>query len=373
MGIGRGRLSPTHLKIEMTGEYPGSAGLQEAIESRQIEFDRSSRLKHPEERNAGWTTSSDTDEVNFGNLDLWYYNNVIKFFFREDRKRVDTAAVKRKCNQRIAAWLTENNRQRAPVAIKAEIKEGVLAELTKNAPVSARIVELAIDWSEGYAIVSSQSDSSVDQVIKLLNATFREIGASFSRLTLKELAGEKKIEEARSIEGVSQILQEGIKGPKLLEDLWRTLEDDEIWVEDYKVTMGERAVLSGADATTTIRGPLNEEEMAAALRDEKSLTSLGLAFTKAGEHDFEMTVAVDKDSILIKDLIRPPWLEGSDEIGANILIGMSLYWDAFSLVKLLIQWWLQRAQVDKAEDAPDETGALRDLLEHGQLEVVSFN
>jgi putative component of toxin-antitoxin plasmid stabilization module len=353
MGIGRGRLSPTHLKIEMRGEYPGSAGLQEAIESRQIDFDRSSRLNHPAERNAGWATSSDTDEVRFDNLDLWYYNNVTKFFFREDRKRVDTAAVKRKCNQRISDWLTENNRQRAPVAIKAEIKEQVLAELTRGAPVSARIVELAIDWSAGYAIVSSQSGSSVDQVIKLLNATFRGIGASFSRLTLKDLAGEK-IEEAKTIEDVARSLHGNIKGPKLLEDLWRTLEGDEIWVEDYKVTMGERAVLSGADATTTLRGPLNEEEMAAALRDEKSLTSLGLAFTKADEHDFEMTIAVDQDLILIKDLIRPPLIESSDEIGVNILIGMSLYWDAFSLVKLLIQWWLQRdPAAGETEESPD--------------------
>jgi len=323
MGIeGRGRYSPTHLMVEPAGgDRIDKAQIEGCLTGHAIDFGRSAKMSSTEDRNIGWATSSEVDEADFSKLDSWDFNSVSLIYWREDRKVIDTAAKKRVISSRIKAWLEENNRQRCPATVKAEIKLNVDTEMALKAQVKAKIVEVAIHWDSRWAVISCQTDSTVDVIIKLLNQTFKGAVATFSR---------KRVDDM--IEGDAD---ENF-GVKLIEKLWNKLDQDgDLSIDGAAVELGSTAILSSERGKTTIKGDLTREEIeaAAAAGGRKVFEALGIKLTRS-ERDFELTILADR--LTMKDLVRPPFMGDSKE--ADLLIGMDLYSEAHELVCSLARW-----------------------------------
>jgi hypothetical protein len=314
---GRGKISPTRLNI--SGEnQPSRPEIEEMLETHALDFEKSRRMKSTEDRYCGWVTSAQLDTNDFSDRDAWDYGSASVFYFREDRKVVDASNKKRLINQRIKLWLAENGRQRAPATVKQEIKDSVDAELTASAPIRAKIVQVAIQWDEQWAVVLSQSDDVVDTIIKLLNTTFGETDIRFSRTQAEDVLGEE--------------VEVGF-GLLLLNKLWDKLDKEKaLEIGDFEFSLGNNAMLSSEGGTTTIKGGIKREEIEAASTEGKRLQNLGIAFDR-NENNYELTVLSD---LKIKDLVRPPMV--SEQDGGSVLIGMSMYDEAYQAIKAIASW-----------------------------------
>lgn len=324
MGIeGRGRYSPTHLLVNLDNGI-NKEQIESMLGDHAISFERSARMGSSEDRNVGWAASAEMDEADFSNRDSWDFNSVSIFYLREDRKVIDTAAKKRLVTSRIKLWLEENGRQRCPASIKAEIKTAADVEMAAKAPVKAKIVEVCVHWDDGWAVVSSQTESSVDMAIKLLNQTFKNV-ASFTRKKLEDMI-EDKVDDAASA------------GAQILEKLWNHLDQEgELTVDGASIELGSTAVLSSERGKTTIKGDLTREEIEAAATagGRKTFEALGIKICRE-ERDFELTILAA--GFMMKDLVRPPFPGDSRE--ADVLIGTDLYNEAHELVCAIARWGL---------------------------------
>lgn len=324
MGIeGRGRYSPTHLLVNLDDGI-NKEQIESMLGDHAISFERSARMGSSEDRNVGWAASAEMDEADFSNRDSWDFNSVSIFYLREDRKVIDTAAKKRLVTSRIKLWLEENGRQRCPASIKAEIKTAADVEMAAKAPVKAKIVEVCVHWDDRWAVVSSQTESSVDMAIKLLNQTFKGV-ASFTRKKLDDMI-EDEVDDAASA------------GAQILEKLWNHLDQEgELTVDGASVELGSTAVLSSERGKTTIKGDLTREEIEAAATagGRKTFEALGIKVCRE-ERDFELTILAA--GFMMKDLVRPPFPGDSRE--ADVLIGTSLYEEAHELVCAIARWGL---------------------------------
>lgn len=324
MGIeGRGRYSPTHLLVNLDNGI-NKEQIESMLGDHAISFERSARMGSSEDRNVGWAASAEMDEADFSNRDSWDFNSVSIFYLREDRKVIDTAAKKRLVTSRIKLWLEENGRQRCPASIKAEIKTAADVEMAAKAPVKAKIVEVCVHWDDGWAVVSSQTESSVDMAIKLLNQTFKNV-ASFTRKKLEDMI-EDEVDDAASA------------GAQILEKLWNHLDQEgELTVDGASIELGSTAVLSSERGKTTIKGDLTREEIEAAATagGRKTFEALGIKVCRE-ERDFELTILAA--GFMMKDLVRPPFPGDSRE--ADVLIGTDLYNEAHELVCAIARWGL---------------------------------
>lgn len=324
MGIeGRGRYSPTHLLVNLDNGI-NKEQIESMLGDHAISFERSARMGSSEDRNVGWAASAEMDEADFSNRDSWDFNSVSIFYLREDRKVIDTAAKKRLVTSRIKLWLEENGRQRCPASIKAEIKTAADVEMAAKAPVKAKIVEVCVHWDDGWAVVSSQTESSVDMAIKLLNQTFKNV-ASFTRKKLEDMI-EDEVNDAASA------------GAQILEKLWNHLDQEgELTVDGASIELGSTAVLSSERGKTTIKGDLTREEIEAAATagGRKTFEALGIKICRE-ERDFELTILAA--GFMMKDLVRPPFPGDSRE--ADVLIGTDLYNEAHELVCAIARWGL---------------------------------
>ncbi len=324
MGIeGRGRYSPTHLLVNLDNGI-NKEQIESMLGDHAISFERSARMGSSEDRNVGWAASAEMDEADFSNRDSWDFNSVSIFYLREDRKVIDTAAKKRLVTSRIKLWLEENGRQRCPASIKAEIKTAADVEMAAKAPVKAKIVEVCVHWDDGWAVVSSQTESSVDMAIKLLNQTFKNV-ASFTRKKLEDMI-EDEVDDAASA------------GAQILEKLWNHLDQEgELTVDGASIELGSTAVLSSERGKTTIKGDLTREEIEAAATagGRKTFEALGIKICRE-ERDFELTILAA--GFMMKDLVRPPFPGDSRE--ADVLIGTDLYNEAHELVCAIARWGL---------------------------------
>lgn len=324
MGIeGRGRYSPTHLLMSLDGRV-NKEQVEALLSEHAIDFGRSARMGSSEDRNVGWATSAEVDEADFSNRDSWDFDSISMIYLREDRKVIDTAAKKRLVTSRIKLWLEENGRQRCPASIKAEIKTAADVEMAAKAPVKAKIVEVCVHWDDRWAVVSSQTESSVDMAIKLLNQTFKGV-ASFTRKKLDDMI-EDEVDDAASA------------GAQILEKLWNHLDQEgELTVDGASVELGSTAVLSSERGKTTIKGDLTREEIEAAATagGRKTFEALGIKVCRE-ERDFELTILAA--GFMMKDLVRPPFPGDSRE--ADVLIGTSLYEEAHELVCAIARWGL---------------------------------
>lgn len=324
MGIeGRGRYSPTHLLVNLDNGI-NKEQIESMLGDHAISFERSAKMGSSEDRNVGWAASAEMDEADFSNRDSWDFNSVSIFYLREDRKVIDTAAKKRLVTSRIKLWLEENGRQRCPASIKAEIKTAADVEMAAKAPVKAKIVEVCVHWDDGWAVVSSQTESSVDMAIKLLNQTFKNV-ASFTRKKLEDMI-EDEVDDAASA------------GAQILEKLWNHLDQEgELTVDGASIELGSTAVLSSERGKTTIKGDLTREEIEAAATagGRKTFEALGIKICRE-ERDFELTILAA--GFMMKDLVRPPFPGDSRE--ADVLIGTDLYNEAHELVCAIARWGL---------------------------------
>lgn len=325
MGIeGRGRYSPTHLLMSLDGRV-NKEQVEALLSEHAIDFGRSARMSSSEDRNVGWATSAEVDEADFSNRDSWDFDGVSMVYLREDRKVIDTAAKKRLVASRVKLWLEENDRQRCPATIKTEIKVSADVEMAMKAQVKAKIVEVAIHWNSGWAVVSSQTESSVDMAIKLLNQTFKGMATSFTRKKLDDMI-EDEVDDAASA------------GAQILEKLWSHLDQEgELTVDGASIELGSTAVLSSERGKTTIKGDLTREEIEAAATagGRKTFEALGIKVCRE-ERDFELTILAA--GFMMKDLVRPPFAGDSRE--TDILIGTSMYEEAHELVCAIARWGL---------------------------------
>lgn len=109
----------------------------------------------------------------FSDVSAFYLTPYVSFAYREDVKKVPAARLKAAVNAAARAWCAEHMRERCPKQVKLEIKDSIEAEMLPRVTPSSRVVLCVLNVSEGYLVVSTQSEPRIESIRKLV---FRSMG-----------------------------------------------------------------------------------------------------------------------------------------------------------------------------------------------------
>jgi recombination associated protein RdgC len=169
MGIVKGALSVRRYRVD--GEPP--EGFREryvnALEENAFR-DALSPL-HKEER-VGWVQIHNLLDTSFLDLNMWLYNQYAVFAMRIDKKVLPAKLFKARLEKKVQAWCQQNNRERAPHAVKTELKEALEAEMLGQTLPRVQLYECAWNVTEGWVIFHNQSELPNDKFRKLFHRTF---------------------------------------------------------------------------------------------------------------------------------------------------------------------------------------------------------
>lgn len=110
--------------------------------------------------------------VDFQDLSTWNLSPYAFFALRIDDKKVPAKRLKARVDERVKAWCHANLRERAPAAVKQEIKEQVELELLPRCMPSSKVISIVWHTADGWLLLSTRTTSQVDAVRKLLHRAF---------------------------------------------------------------------------------------------------------------------------------------------------------------------------------------------------------
>ncbi|MFZ5481079.1 MAG: recombination-associated protein RdgC [Myxococcota bacterium] len=169
MGILKGALSVRRYRVD--GEVPESFrdSYVKALEDNAFR-DALSPL-HKEER-LGWVQIHNLLDTGFADLNQWLYNHYAVFAMRVDKKVLPAKLFKARLEKKVQAWCQENNRERAPHAVKTELKEALEAEMLQQTLPRVQLYECGWNVAEGWVVFHNQSELPNDKFRKLFHRTF---------------------------------------------------------------------------------------------------------------------------------------------------------------------------------------------------------
>lgn len=121
----------------------------------------------------GWCQVHNLLDVDFTDLNAaWLYNQYAVFSFRADKKTLPTRYFQAHLQKRVAAWCRENNRERAPSAVRQELKELLQQELLRQCLPSVSTIDLLWSINDGWCLIEGAGGEPHDKVRKLFFRTF---------------------------------------------------------------------------------------------------------------------------------------------------------------------------------------------------------
>lgn len=120
----------------------------------------------------GWVQVHNLLDTQFDDLNRWLYNNYVVLAFRTDKKSLPTRYFQAHLQKRIEQWCLEHARERAPSAVKKEIRELLQQELLRQCLPTVATLDMVWDIHEGWALVEGSGGAAHDNVRKLFFRTF---------------------------------------------------------------------------------------------------------------------------------------------------------------------------------------------------------
>lgn len=170
MGILKGSMSVSRLRVL---EPELQEGWRELYRDRLDEF---AFTEPPQgigrEEVEGWCQVHNLLDTEFEDFNQWLYNDVVLFALRIDKKRLPAKLVSAMLEKRCQAWAQENGVAKCPASRRTELKEALEDELLLKTLPSVRLTEVAWNLTDGWVVVHSHSDATVERVRKRFFRTF---------------------------------------------------------------------------------------------------------------------------------------------------------------------------------------------------------
>ncbi|NCG17729.1 MAG: recombination-associated protein RdgC [Rhodobacterales bacterium] len=146
------------------------------------------------EEGEGWCQIKNLLDTEFDDFNEWLYNGWAVFQLRVDKKRLPMKLFKATLEKRGKAWCEEHEVERCPSTVKTELKERLEHEWMVRMLPSSRVTEAAWNMEDGYVIVHTLSEGSVDAFRKRFFRTFGKKLAPWSPLDW--------LEDAKTVENL---------------------------------------------------------------------------------------------------------------------------------------------------------------------------
>ena len=205
MGVFKGAMTVRRYRVE--GEVPEDFR-ERFIASLQDHAFREPKNPAPGEEHVGWCLIQNLLDVDFTERDKWLFNHFITASLRVDKRALPAKLFKAHLEKRIAAWLAENNRQRAPAAVKAELKQALEAEMMLKTLPRVATYEFCWNLIDGWLAFHATGTGPNDLFRKLFRQTFGLILTPSSPLDL--LMDEPTLVEGMEMAGISDYRPRGM-------------------------------------------------------------------------------------------------------------------------------------------------------------------
>lgn len=121
----------------------------------------------------GWVRVQNLLDTDFDDFNLWLFQAFAVFSLRVDKKvlpgKLLSAHVDKKCRE----WARERGVERVPASIRKEIKEKMETEWLDRAFPRVAVTELAWNVTEGWALIGTTSEKTIDRIRKRFSRTFQ--------------------------------------------------------------------------------------------------------------------------------------------------------------------------------------------------------
>ncbi len=169
MGLMTGALSGARFRV--VGDLP--AGWREIFRDRLNEL---AFMEPPnqlgKEEVEGWVLTQNLLDTDFTDFNRWLVNDYALLALRVDKKRLPGKLFKAHLDKKIQAWCQERGVERAPNAVKTEIKEKLEEEWLARAFPSVGVTEAIWSVENRYLLIGGFSESVIDRFRKRFFRTF---------------------------------------------------------------------------------------------------------------------------------------------------------------------------------------------------------
>ena len=120
----------------------------------------------------GWVRVQNLLDADFDDFNLWLFNDFALFSLRVDKKVLPGALLNATVDRKCREWAAKAGVQRVPTAKKKEIKEALEAEWLERALPRVNVTEFGWNIAQGWALIGSTSEKTVDRIRKRFARTF---------------------------------------------------------------------------------------------------------------------------------------------------------------------------------------------------------
>ncbi len=179
MGIFKGGMTLRRYHAE--GEVPDDFRTLFA-ESLNANAYREPRTWQVGELATGWCLTQNLLDTDFTDLNRWLFNHYLVAGLRVDKKVLPSKLFKAHLDKRVEQWCAENQREKAPSAIKRELKELLEIEMLNRTLPNVQVYEFCWNIVDGWVIFHNTSETANDLFRKEFRTTFGVVLTPFSPL-----------------------------------------------------------------------------------------------------------------------------------------------------------------------------------------------
>ena len=203
MGILKGAMTARRFRV--VGDV--GEGWRDVFRDRLNEFAfREPAVSASKEEVEGWVQVHNLLDANFDDFNIWLYGNYAVFALRVDKKSLPSKLFAATLQKRCEAWAEENEVERCPSSVKAELKDALEREWLKNALPRVALTEACWSIDNGYLVLHSLSEGTAERFRKRFFRTFGLTLVPWSPLDFLE-----KSEDVETIMSSSPASFEGVQ------------------------------------------------------------------------------------------------------------------------------------------------------------------
>ncbi len=306
-------------RFQVVGEVPEDFRDKYLSALNENAFKEALSPLHKEKR-SGWCIYQRPLLTDFADLNLWLYNNYAVFSLRIDQKKVPPKLLRARLDEKIREWCSQNNRERAPAAVKTELKEALEAEMLQKTLPSMRTIDILWNVAGNYVVLGNKSDNTADLFRKLFHRTFG--------LTLEIDTFEPGEEGDRELLDAGPLVSTDLAADWLAWIAWRGGEGKVVKGED------DAEITFFVDSGVKMDGFRASEVNAAvvtALAQEKNIEGLTIGVKRS---DREYLMRLDG---LLADGFRLPTLVKGGDVAEQVYEAAFLYEEAGALLTALFE------------------------------------
>jgi DNA recombination-dependent growth factor C len=169
MGILSGALTVRRFRV--SGDVP--EGFREAYRDQLNAYAfREPPNEQGKQEVEGWAQVHNLLDTDFGDDNRWLYEPYALFSLRIDKKVLPARRLRATVDKECERWRVAHDQARCPPPVRAEIRDRVEQEFLRRTLPQVRVAEVCWNMQEGFAVVHSLSETTVDRVRRRFYQTF---------------------------------------------------------------------------------------------------------------------------------------------------------------------------------------------------------